>query len=108
MSGGTVAGLFAGIGGLELGLGSEWSTELLCEIGPGASAVGPHRLGAPAPPGVGTSDDAPTSSACESEGLVPLLQATWFWPVAQASWDRQGASMHLLEAVPQHRTVDRV
>lgn len=39
MSGGTVAGLFAGIGGLELGLGPEWSTELLCEIDPGASAV---------------------------------------------------------------------
>lgn len=36
---GRVAGLFAGIGGLELGLGQEWSTELLCEIDPGASAV---------------------------------------------------------------------
>lgn len=39
MSGGAVVGLFAGIGGLELGLGSEWSAELLCEIDPGASAV---------------------------------------------------------------------
>ncbi len=39
MSGGTVVGLFAGIGGLELGLGAGWSTELLCEIDPGASAV---------------------------------------------------------------------
>jgi len=39
MSSRVVAGLFAGIGGLELGLDQEWSTELLCEIDPGASAV---------------------------------------------------------------------
>lgn len=39
MSGRVVVGLFAGIGGLELGLDQEWSTELLCEIDPGASAV---------------------------------------------------------------------
>lgn len=39
VTGGPVAGLFAGIGGLELGLGEEWSTELLCELDPGASAV---------------------------------------------------------------------
>lgn len=33
-------GLFAGIGGLELGLHANgWSTELLCEIDPGAQAV---------------------------------------------------------------------
>lgn len=44
MSRGAVAGLFAGIGGLELGLGSEWSTELLCEIDPGASAVLQHHF----------------------------------------------------------------
>lgn len=36
---GKVAGLFAGIGGLELGLGSDWSTELLCELDAGAQAV---------------------------------------------------------------------
>lgn len=36
----TIAGLFAGIGGLELGLHrAGWSTELLCEIDPGAQAV---------------------------------------------------------------------
>lgn len=35
-----MVGLFAGIGGLELGLGSfGWQTELLCEIDPGAAAV---------------------------------------------------------------------
>lgn len=35
-----MVGLFAGIGGLELGLSEAgWSTELLCEIDPGASAV---------------------------------------------------------------------
>jgi DNA (cytosine-5)-methyltransferase 1 len=35
-----MVGLFAGIGGLELGLGAHgWDTELLCEIDPGAQAV---------------------------------------------------------------------
>ncbi|WP_280221911.1 DNA cytosine methyltransferase, partial [Nocardia neocaledoniensis] len=35
-----MVGLFAGIGGLELGLGAHgWSTELLCEIDPGAKGV---------------------------------------------------------------------
>lgn len=37
---GNMVGLFAGIGGLELGLGSHgWKTELLCEIDAGAQAV---------------------------------------------------------------------
>lgn len=44
MSRGTVTGLFAGIGGLELGLGAEWSPELLCEIDSGASAVLRHHF----------------------------------------------------------------
>ena len=36
----TAAGLFAGIGGIELGLSrSGFHTEMLCEIDPGASAV---------------------------------------------------------------------
>ena len=35
-----MVGLFAGIGGLELGLSEHgWNTELLCEIDPGAQAV---------------------------------------------------------------------
>ncbi|SFL56436.1 Modification methylase BanI [Nocardia asteroides] len=35
-----MVGLFAGIGGLELGLGANgWSSELLCEIDPGAQGV---------------------------------------------------------------------
>ncbi len=42
---GTVAGLFAGIGGLELGLHRHgWSTDLLCEIDPGAQAVLDERF----------------------------------------------------------------
>ena len=37
---GSMVGLFAGIGGLELGLSAHgWRTELLCEIDPGAQAV---------------------------------------------------------------------
>ncbi|MFE9327166.1 DNA cytosine methyltransferase [Nocardia sp. NPDC052278] len=40
VTGGRMVGLFAGIGGLELGLGRHgWHTELLCEIDPGARAV---------------------------------------------------------------------
>ncbi|WP_345494659.1 DNA cytosine methyltransferase [Nocardia callitridis] len=40
-----MVGLFAGIGGLELGLGaSGWHTELLCEIDPGARGVLAHRF----------------------------------------------------------------
>ncbi|MEV2225183.1 DNA (cytosine-5-)-methyltransferase [Nocardia vinacea] len=40
VTGGRMVGLFAGIGGLELGLGHHgWHTELLCEIDPGAQAV---------------------------------------------------------------------
>lgn len=40
MTGARMVGLFAGIGGLELGLGAHgWHTELLCEIDPGAQAV---------------------------------------------------------------------
>lgn len=40
-----MVGLFAGIGGLELGLHRHgWSTELLCEIDPGAQAVLAERF----------------------------------------------------------------
>ncbi|KUI23029.1 DNA cytosine methyltransferase [Mycobacterium sp. GA-2829] len=41
----TVAGLFAGIGGLEVGLSrSGWETTLLCEIDPAARAVLSHHM----------------------------------------------------------------
>ena len=41
----TVAGLFAGIGGIERGLGrAGFETELLCEIDPGAIAVLRRRM----------------------------------------------------------------
>jgi DNA (cytosine-5)-methyltransferase 1 len=41
----TVAGLFAGIGGLEVGLSrSGWQTTLLCEIDPAARAVLSHHM----------------------------------------------------------------
>lgn len=48
-TGGSMVGLFAGVGGLELGLGRHgWRTELLCEIDPGACAVlGAHFPGTP-------------------------------------------------------------
>ena len=40
MRSGSVVGLFAGIGGLELGLAQHgWQTELFCEVDPGATAV---------------------------------------------------------------------
>ncbi|BDT84451.1 putative BsuMI modification methylase subunit YdiP [Nocardia cyriacigeorgica] len=40
MTGARMVGLFAGIGGLELGLAEHgWQTELLCEIDPGAQGV---------------------------------------------------------------------
>jgi DNA (cytosine-5)-methyltransferase 1 len=40
-----VAGLFAGIGGIELGLHlAGHSTQLLCEIDPGAKAVLAHHF----------------------------------------------------------------
>lgn len=40
MGAGAMVGLFAGIGGLELGLGEHgWDTSLLCEIDPGAQGV---------------------------------------------------------------------
>lgn len=49
MTGARMVGLFAGIGGLELGLGRHgWHTELLCEIDRGAQAVlGAHFPDAP-------------------------------------------------------------
>lgn len=41
----TVAGLFAGIGGLEIGLSkSGWQTTMLCEINPAARAVLGHHM----------------------------------------------------------------
>lgn len=41
----TVAGLFAGIGGLEVGLArSGWQTTMLCEISPAARAVLRHHM----------------------------------------------------------------
>lgn len=54
MTGGRMVGLFAGIGGLELGLAAHgWRTELLCEIDPGARAVLAHRFpGIPVHPDV--------------------------------------------------------
>ncbi|HEY5853085.1 MAG TPA: DNA (cytosine-5-)-methyltransferase [Aldersonia sp.] len=43
---GRMVGLFAGIGGLELGLAEHgWRSELLCEIDPGAQAVLAARFG---------------------------------------------------------------
>ncbi|MFJ9743637.1 DNA cytosine methyltransferase, partial [Streptomyces sp. NPDC101166] len=40
MTGARMVGLFAGIGGLELGLAAHgWRSELLCEIDTGAQAV---------------------------------------------------------------------
>ena len=40
-----MVGLFAGIGGLELGLAEAgWTTQLLCEIDPGAGAVLSARM----------------------------------------------------------------
>jgi DNA (cytosine-5)-methyltransferase 1 len=45
MTEGTVAGLFAGIGGLEVGLQMHgWESELFCEIDPGARAVLLHHF----------------------------------------------------------------
>src|SRR4051794_39316099 len=42
---GSVVGLFAGIGGIELGLDAAGhATELLCEVDPGALAVLEHRM----------------------------------------------------------------
>ena len=41
----SVVGLFAGIGGLEVGLGEQgWRTELFCEIDPAAAAVLKHHF----------------------------------------------------------------
>ena len=49
----SMVGLFAGIGGLEFGLHEHgWSTELLCEIDPGAQAVLRKRFS-----GVAIADD---------------------------------------------------
>src|SRR5689334_296661 len=48
-----MVGLFAGIGGLEIGLHEHgWSTDLLCEIDPGAQAVLRKRFS-----GVAIADD---------------------------------------------------
>ena len=45
MNDGSLVGLFAGIGGIELGLHARgFQTELLCEIDPGARAVLEHRF----------------------------------------------------------------
>ncbi|WP_203433085.1 DNA cytosine methyltransferase [Jiangella asiatica] len=53
MGSGTVVGLFAGIGGLELGLHAHgWSTSLFCEIDPAAKAVLSARF-----PTIETADD---------------------------------------------------
>jgi DNA (cytosine-5)-methyltransferase 1 len=49
---GSAAGLFAGIGGLELGLGAHFETELMCEIHPGARLVLAERF-----PGLPVHDD---------------------------------------------------
>jgi DNA (cytosine-5)-methyltransferase 1 len=50
---GRMVGLFAGIGGLELGLHQHgWSTELLCEIDPGGQAVLREHF-----PGIGVEPD---------------------------------------------------
>jgi DNA (cytosine-5)-methyltransferase 1 len=51
----TAAGLFAGIGGIELGLSrSGFHTEMLCEIDPGASAVLSHQFNVKVEPDVRT------------------------------------------------------
>lgn len=58
-----VAGLFAGIGGLEVGLGrAGHETALLCEIEPGAAAVLADRF-----PGLPIHDDVCTLPALPSE-----------------------------------------
>ncbi|MDK3255263.1 DNA cytosine methyltransferase [Blastococcus capsensis] len=58
---GKMVGLFAGIGGLELGLHTHgWSTELLCEIDSGGQAVlGEHFPDVPLVPDVTRLDELP-------------------------------------------------
>jgi DNA (cytosine-5)-methyltransferase 1 len=49
----TTAGLFAGIGGIELGLSKcGYHTELMCEIDPGAARVLNHRFGVDVQPDI--------------------------------------------------------
>lgn len=64
-----VAGLFAGVGGLELGLrGAGHETRLLCEIDPGARAVLSHWM-----PGISLHDDVRTLRSLPPE--IELVSA---------------------------------
>ncbi|MFT7621217.1 MAG: DNA (cytosine-5)-methyltransferase 1 [Myxococcota bacterium] len=94
---GTVCGLFAGVGGLELGLSqSGWTSELLCEIDPDAQTVLRTRL-----PGVALHDDVTTLQTLPAVDVLtagfPCQDLSMAGQKVGIGGARSGLVAHLLE-----------
>ncbi|MFC8531370.1 DNA cytosine methyltransferase [Nocardia sp. NPDC057227] len=99
-----MVGLFAGIGGLELGLSaSGWQTELLCEIDPGARAVLEARFpGIPVHPDVTRLRSLPQGTELVSAGF-PCQDLSQAGRTAGISGTRSGLVDEIFRLVRRRR-----
>ncbi|MGU3436420.1 DNA cytosine methyltransferase [Actinomycetes bacterium M1A6_2h] len=104
MSAGSMVGLFAGIGGLELGLSEHgWSTELLCEIDEGAGAVLRARFpDIPLHPDVTSLRSLPQGTELVAAGF-PCQDLSQAGRTAGITGDRSGLVDHVFRLVARRR-----
>ena len=98
-----VAGLFAGIGGIELGLGIKFETLLFCEIDPGAKAVLQARF-----PGVPLWDDVSSLPSIPARAEVltagfPCQDLSQAGKTAGIGGTRSGLVSHMFELLKPAR-----
>lgn len=103
-SSGRMVGLFAGIGGLELGLSEHgWHTELLCEIDPGARAVlSAHFAGVPVQPDVTRLRALPAGTELVAAGF-PCQDLSQAGRTAGIRGDRSGLVDEVFRLVRRRR-----
>lgn len=103
MARGRVVGLFAGIGGLELGLGAhDWQTELFCEIDRGAQAVLRARFpDVPVRDDVADLDTLPDATDLVTAGF-PCQDLSQAGRTAGIGGTRSGLVEHVFRLVGPH------
>jgi DNA (cytosine-5)-methyltransferase 1 len=100
-----VAGLFAGIGGLEVAFGrAGHATELLCELAPAARAVLDHRF-----PDVAKHDDIATLTALPAEVEIvvagfPCQDLSQAGLTRGIAGERSGLVSEVFRLIDDHRT----
>jgi DNA (cytosine-5)-methyltransferase 1 len=101
---GTVVGLFAGIGGLELGLHRHgWRTELFCEIDPAAQAIlGSHFPDIPQVDDIAKLRSLPAGTELVTAGF-PCQDLSQAGLTAGIKGDRSGLVNHVFRLVRRKR-----